>query len=123
VLEKKDLKNEANKENHERPDVTNGPLRGESGAAKKSFSRQRPSNDRQNRRSNDSRNSSERQNKERSPNSNKVNGTGPIGSTGRGAGRPGGRGPPPSSTVFRLDEVLQNDPTAIQNALNSLASK
>ena len=104
--------------------------------AKKSFSGQRPVNDRQNRRatSAEARKSSSLErmkgpNKERSPNANRANG-----------GTPNSRNSTANNTknnktlanaskkenvnsVYRVDEIVHQDPTAIQNAINSLNSK
>ena len=112
--------------------------RGEKGEAKKSFSSQRPGNDRQNRHvnSNDNRksNSVERgghgggggqQGKERSGNSGRANG-GSNGQTGghRGGGsgansrnKPGAKN---VNAVYVVDGVLPENPAAIQNAISGL---
>ena len=119
LLDRRDSKNDL-KEN-----------RGDKRDVKKSFSNQRPQGDRQNRRSSDQRSKSERDhpknlNKERIPSSSLTkNGyTGPQAKNGQ----MGGKRPPPNmnkrekentNQVFRLDEVVPNDQTAINNAINN----
>lgn len=119
VLEKKDPKNEirdANKDKRDQP-------------SKKSFSSQRPLNDRQNRRVNnsvDSRksNSMERRNsnKEKSPNSTK-NGAGPANSVPKAKATVNVNHKENVKTVYRVDGIVPNDPTAINNAINSMNNR
>lgn len=96
---------------------------------KKSFSSQRPQNDRQNRRSSDQRGGNRNEHsknfhKERIPNSSLTkNGFAPQAKNGMG----GGKRPPlnagnkkeNSNQVYRVDEVVPVDQTAINNAINS----
>ena len=125
VLEKKDIKNDANKENKDKRDV------------KKSFSNQRPSSDRQNRRTNVSEGRKSgaggsiaessvngRGVKEKSPPTARSNGSAPNAGRERGTGGRGGgkheAGSDRNEIVYRVDQVVPQDPTAIQNAINSL---
>ena len=128
VFEKKDVKNDANKENKDKRDV------------KKSFSNQRPSSDRQNRRNvSDTRKGggggggggvdssvNGRSVKEKSPPSARSNGSAPGAGRERGAGSRGAAKHEPGSdrneVVYRVDQVVPQDPTAIQNAINNLNS-
>lgn len=103
--------------------------RKDSNPGKKSFSSQRPFNDRQNRKGNPQ-DGGRRQNggveynknagKERSPNHLSKNGNGPRAPNG------GPRKPYSSSkkenvaTVYRVDQVVPNNQNAINNAINSL---
>ncbi|XP_041368189.1 protein PRRC2C-like isoform X2 [Gigantopelta aegis] len=114
VLEKRDSKNDSrdpNKDKHEQP------------LSKKSFSSQRPLNDRQNRRVNpamDSRkaNGMDRRNKEKSPNNTK-NGGGPT-NPHKNKATVNLNCKENVKTVYRMDGVIANDQTAINNAINSL---
>ena len=123
MLTKGDLKDVSKSENSKKD------------ATKKSFSGQRPNNDRQNRRGNssDNRRSNDGGNrangrdsnnrKERSPNATKIGPQG--GSNGLPNGRTG-RTPPASrkenvGVVYRVDRVEHEDPNAIQNAINTAA--
>lgn len=103
--------------------------------AKKSFSSQRPGGDRQNRRGNSSeaRKSSsldrvKGNNKERPPNSAKNNGN-PAGTRSAANNTKNNKTLANASkkenvnSVYRVDEIVPQDPTAIQNALNNLNSK
>lgn len=130
-------------------DSANGPGRDGQGRegkdrreGKKSFSSQRPSGDRQNRRSGGGGNNpggenrgksgsverSNRNNKENSPNSTKANGVASSG-TGRTSSNKNNKNASNISRkenvnpVYRVDGVVPEDPTAIQNAINSLNSK
>ncbi len=119
VLDRRDSKNELKDQSGKEK---------ERKEAKKSFSSQRPSSDRQNRRANsaETRNSAERSSKgskERSPNSVKMNGAGPA--TGRNGNQTKANKTLANSSkkentaaVYRVDDVVYNDPTAVQNALN-----
>lgn len=117
VLDRRDSKNDI-KEGRDKRDP------------KKSFSSQRPQNDRQNRRSSDQRGGnrnhehSKNFHKERIPNSSLTkNGFAPQAKNGMG----GGKRPPlntsnkkdNSNQVYRVDEVVPMDQTAINNAINS----
>ena len=114
VLEKRDSKNDSkdpNKDRHEQP------------LSKKSFSSQRPLNDRQNRRVNppmDSRktNGMDRRNKEKSPNNTK-NGGGPT-NPHKNKATVNLNCKENVKTVYRVDGVIANDQNAINNAINSL---
>lgn len=99
--------------------------------SKKSFSNQRPLNDRQNRRGGNnsegrkSHSSERRSNKERSPN--QKNGVAPPKSSAAN----GPTSKPRATlnhkenvkTVMRVDGIIPNDPNAINNALNSMQNK
>ena len=119
VLDRRDSKNELKDQSGKEK---------ERKEAKKSFSSQRPSNDRQNRRANsaETRNSVERTSKggskERSPTA-KMNGAGPT--TGRNGNQTkanktlaNSSKKENTSAVYRMDEIVLNDPTAVQNAIN-----
>ncbi|KAL3872322.1 hypothetical protein ACJMK2_040253 [Sinanodonta woodiana] len=122
ILEKsRDPKTEG-KDNRDRRDGS---------STKKSFSSQRPLNDRQNRKGNS--NSDQKKgngferpknsNKEKSPNSSK-NGISPSknGSAGRRPNYNSSR-KENINAVYRVDEVVPNDQTVINNAINSLNNK
>ena len=123
VLDRRDSKNELKDQSGKEKDK-------ERKEAKKSFSSQRPNSDRQNRRANstETRNSVERGgagSKERSPNSVKMNGAGPT--TGRNGNQTKANKTLANSSkkenagaVYRMDEIILNDPTSVQNAINNL---
>ncbi|KAK3602381.1 hypothetical protein CHS0354_011217, partial [Potamilus streckersoni] len=110
---------------------TDGKDNRDGSSSKKSFSSQRPLNDRQNRKGNSNSdqkkgNNFERpknSNKEKSPNSPK-NGISPSknGSAGRRPNYNSSR-KENINAVYRVDEVVPNDQTAINNAINSLNNK
>ena len=114
VLEKNDSKNEFRDREKEKRDSTPG---------KKSFSSQRPSSDRQNRKGDGRRPNGDatgrNSSKEKSPNHVSKNGS------GRGHPRDGPRKPFSSSkkenvsNIYRVDEVVPNDQTLINNAINT----
>ncbi|XP_013402281.1 protein PRRC2C-like isoform X2 [Lingula anatina] len=119
VLERSDKQDSKNEFKDNRDRKENGPF-------KKSFSGQRPVTDRTNRRANGADNwrSGDRNNrKEKSP-SYKANGT-------AGGGRPGNPGPRNNKnsakkenvSVYRVDEIVPDDPNAIRNALSNLNNK
>ncbi|ESP04907.1 hypothetical protein LOTGIDRAFT_229985 [Lottia gigantea] len=105
-----------------------GKDRREPPMSKKSFSNQRPLNDRQNRRvPTDNRNmggNDNRNNKEKSPNPTK-NGTGPP---RNGNGGPKNKASMHSNykenvNVYRVDSIVHTDQTAINNAINNISIK
>lgn len=100
---------------------------------KKSFSSQRPVSDRQNRRANsaEARHSMERgrgPGKERSPNSVRSNGSGSNKNSGSANNKNNKTAANLNrkenvNTVYTVGQMVPQDPTAIQNAINSLSSK